>query len=116
MNTPRHAPLAVVVGLLLATLAPAPPAHAAAPRDPPAVAAPRAKTTTFDFRNIPVRSALQLIAEEGDFNLVVSDSVQGTITLRLVDVTWDQALDVVLQLKGLRKHVDGADSLTVTGG
>jgi type II secretory pathway component HofQ len=62
--------------------------------------------TSFDFRNLPVRSALQLIAEEGDFNLVVSDSVQGNITLRLTDVTWEQALDTVLRLEGLQQRVD----------
>jgi type IV pilus assembly protein PilQ len=71
------------------------------------VAAPRAATTSFHFSNIPVRSALQLLAEEGDFNLVVSDSVTGNITLHLEDVTWEQALEVVLRLKGLEMRVDG---------
>jgi type IV pilus assembly protein PilQ len=74
-------------------------------------------TTSFHFDDIPVRSALQLIAEDGGFNLVVSDSVQGNITLRLTDVTWEQALEVVLRMKGLGHRIDsGAATLTVTGG
>ena len=72
-----------------------------------AVAVQRAETTTFNFSNIPVRSALQLIAEQGHFNLVVSDSVQGTVSLHLVNVTWEQALDIVLRLKGLHQRIDG---------
>ena len=66
-----------------------------------------APTTDYHFTDIPVRSALQLIAEEGDFNLVVSDSVTGTVSLDLEDVTWEQALEVVLRLKGLDMRVDG---------
>jgi type IV pilus assembly protein PilQ len=72
-----------------------------------AVARQSAETTTFNFSNIPVRSALQLIAEQGNFNLIVSDSVQGTVNLHLVNVTWEQALDIVLRLKGLHQHIDG---------
>jgi type IV pilus assembly protein PilQ len=71
-------------------------------------AALRAATTRFHFNRMPVRSALQLIAEEGDFDLVVSDAVQGTITLRLDDVTWEQALAVVLRMRGLRQRVVGS--------
>ena len=84
-----------------------------------AVAAPapsRDATTTINFDDIPVRSALQLIAEQGDFNLIVSDAVQGNITLHLRDVTWAQALDVVLRMKGLGKRVDATGSVTVTRG
>ena len=73
----------------------------------PPVAADQAETTSFNFANIPVRSALQFIAEEGHFNLVVSDSVKGTVSLHLVNVTWEQALDIVLRLNGLRQSVDG---------
>lgn len=107
----------VVVALLLGIPATA----ISAPSTGPAVGAPaagaRAATMSFNFNNIPVRSALQLIAEEAQFNLVVSDSVQGTITLRLKDVTWEQALDIVLQMKGLGYRIDSAAStLTVTGG
>ena len=54
-----------------------------------------------------MRSALQFLANEGNFNLVVSDSATGTITVHLTDVTWEQALDVVPKLKGLEQHVDG---------
>jgi len=74
---------------------------------PRTVAAPVGGKTSFHFDNIPVRSALQLIAEEGRFNLIVSDSVQGNISLRLNDVTWEQALDIVLRIKHLQQHVDG---------
>ena len=93
------------------------PAHAATRSKARLVAAPRAATTSFHFSDIPVRSALQLIAEEAGFNLVMSDSVQGTITLRLDDVTWEQALDIVLRLKGLQQRVDGNTvSVTLAGG
>lgn len=56
---------------------------------------------SFNFQDVPVRTVLQLIAEESNLNLVVSDNVQGNVTLRLVNVPWDQALDIVLQSKGL---------------
>lgn len=75
-----------------------------------------ATTTTIRFTNMPVRSALQLIAEEGHFNLVVPDTVDGTVSLKLVNVTWEQALDVVLRLKGLRMRVQGnTRSVTASG-
>jgi len=102
---------AVVVAVILG--AAATPAHAEARSKERQVAAPRAATTSFHFSNIPVRSALQLIAEEADLNLVVSDSVQGTITLRLDDVTWGQALAIVLRLKGLEYRIEGK-TLSVT--
>jgi type IV pilus assembly protein PilQ len=116
MNTKSSNPIrgglrAVVVALLLAL----PAAAMSAPATPPAPRA--AATTSFHFDDIPVRSALQLIAEEGQFNLIVSDSVKGNITLRLQDVTWEQALEVVLRMKGLSSRVDGgAATLTVSGG
>jgi type IV pilus assembly protein PilQ len=62
---------------------------------------------TFNFQDIPVRSVLQLIAEVSELNVVVADSVQGNITLRLVNVPWDQALDIILQAKGLDKRKQG---------
>jgi type II secretory pathway component HofQ len=105
----RLAPLVVAMLLALPAAAIAAPAHA------PATAA-HARTTSFHFANIPVRSALQLIAEEGGFNLVVSDAVQGNITLRLTDVTWEQALEIVLRMKGLSHRIDGPSTMTVTGG
>lgn len=64
------------------------------------------KPVTFNFQDIPIRTVLQLIAAESNLSLVVSDSVQGSITLRLVNVPWDQALDIVLRAKGLAKRVD----------
>jgi len=62
---------------------------------------------TFNFQDIPVRSVLQLIADTSHLNIVASDSVTGSITLRLVNVPWDQALDVILRAKGLDKRRDG---------
>jgi type IV pilus assembly protein PilQ len=102
---------AIVIAVAVGTAAAATPTHAQVRAATPA----RNATTSLHFHKIPVRSALQLIAEEGHFNLVVPDSVQGTITLRLRDVTWEEALDVVLRLKGLQRHVDSATrSVTVT--
>ena len=62
---------------------------------------------TFNFQDIPVRSALQLIADVSKLNLVASDSVGGSVTLRLVNVPWDQALDVILRAKTLDKRRNG---------
>jgi type IV pilus assembly protein PilQ len=62
---------------------------------------------TFNFQDIPVRSVLQLIADVSELNVVVADSVTGNITLRLVNVPWDQALDIILQAKGLDKRRQG---------
>jgi len=62
---------------------------------------------SLNFQDIPVRSVLQLIADFTDLNLVASDTVAGNITLRLQNVPWDQALDLVLKTKGLDKRVEG---------
>ena len=59
---------------------------------------------SFDFQNISVRGALQIIAEETDINFVISDSVTGDLALRLKDVPWDQALETIMQIKGLAKR------------
>ncbi|MBE7366351.1 type IV pilus secretin PilQ [Ramlibacter pallidus] len=56
---------------------------------------------SLNFQNIEVRSLLQVIADFTNFNIVTSDSVTGAVTLRLKDVPWDQALDIILQAKGL---------------
>lgn len=56
---------------------------------------------SLNFQNIEVRSLLQVIADFTNFNIVTSDSVAGAVTLRLQDVPWDQALDIILQAKGL---------------
>jgi type IV pilus assembly protein PilQ len=61
----------------------------------------------LNFQNVEIRTVLQIIAEVADKNLVVSDNVQGTITLRLKNVPWDQALDIVLKTKGLDKREAG---------
>ncbi len=63
---------------------------------------------TLNFQDISVRAVLQIIAGYNEFNLVTSDSVTGNITLRLDGVPWDQALDVVLRIKGLDKRMDGS--------
>lgn len=62
---------------------------------------------TFNFQDIPVRQVLQLIAQESNLNIVAADSVGGNLTLRLDQVPWDQALDIVLRAKGLDKRQDG---------
>ncbi len=62
---------------------------------------------SLNFQDIEVRSVLQLIADFTDLNLVASDTVQGSITLRLQNVPWDQALDLVLKTKGLDKRKIG---------
>jgi type IV pilus assembly protein PilQ len=65
------------------------------------------RPVTFNFQDVPVRTVLQLIAEESGLNIVAADTVQGNVTLRLVNVPWDQALDIVLQAKGLDKRRSG---------
>ncbi len=67
----------------------------------------KGKPATFNFQNIPVRSALQLIAQVSNLNIVASDSVSGNVTLHLINVPWDQALDVILRAKGLDKRRSG---------
>jgi len=62
---------------------------------------------SLNFQNVDVRSVLQVIADFTDFNIITSDSVQGNLTLRLKDVPWDQALDIILQAKGLDMRKSG---------
>jgi type IV pilus assembly protein PilQ len=62
---------------------------------------------TLNFQNISTRAVLQLLADASGQNIVVSDSVNGNVTLRLQNVPWDQALDIVLTTKGLGKRQDG---------
>ena len=62
---------------------------------------------SFDFQNIPIRSALQQIAQETGLNFVISDTVTGEMSLRLKDVPWDQALDTIMQTKGLARREQG---------
>jgi len=76
-------------------------------RDPNAPPEYNGNRVTFNFQDIPTRSVLQLIADVSDLNIVVSDTVGGNVTLRLINVPWDQALDLVLRTKGLDKRRDG---------
>jgi type IV pilus assembly protein PilQ len=62
---------------------------------------------SLNFQNIEVRSLLQVFADFSTFNIVTSDSVTGSVTLRLQDVPWDQALDIILQAKGLGMRKTG---------
>jgi type IV pilus assembly protein PilQ len=62
---------------------------------------------SLNFQNIEVRSLLQVIADFTNFNVVTSDSVSGAVTLRLQEVPWDQALDIILQAKGLGMRRSG---------
>ena len=62
---------------------------------------------SLNFQNIEIRSLLQVIADFTNFNIVTSDSVTGNVTLRLQDVPWDQALDIILQSKGLGLRKNG---------
>ena len=62
---------------------------------------------SLNFQNIEVRSLLQVIADFTNFNIVTSDSVTGAVTLRLKDVPWDQALDIIMQAKGLGMRKTG---------
>jgi type IV pilus assembly protein PilQ len=62
---------------------------------------------SLNFQNIEVRALLQVIADFTNFNVVTSDTVNGSVTLRLKDVPWDQALDIILQAKGLGVRKSG---------
>jgi type IV pilus assembly protein PilQ len=62
---------------------------------------------SFNFQDIPVRSVIQLIADASQLNIVVADNVDGNVTLRLNEVPWDQALDIVLQSKQLDQRRRG---------
>lgn len=62
---------------------------------------------SLNFQDIPVRSVLQILADFTNLNIIASDSVQGNVTLRLNEVPWDQALDLVLKSKGLAKRQEG---------
>ena len=63
---------------------------------------------SLNFQNIEVRALLQVIADFTNFNIVTSDSVNGTLTLRLKDVPWDQALDIILEAKNLGMRKNGS--------
>ena len=63
---------------------------------------------SLNFQNVEVRSVLQVIADFTGFNIITSDTVSGNLTLRLKDVPWDQALDIILQSKGLAMRKNGS--------
>ena len=65
------------------------------------------KKISLDFQDIEVRRVLQLLADFTGINMVAADTVQGNITLRLKDVPWDQALDIILKTKNLDKRRNG---------
>ncbi|GHF87426.1 secretin [Thalassotalea marina] len=65
------------------------------------------RAISLNFQDISVRTVLQIIADLNGFNLVTSDTVTGNITLRLDGVPWDQALDIILKVKGLDKRMEG---------
>ena len=65
------------------------------------------RSISLNFQDIPVRTVLQIIADYNEFNLITSDTVTGNITLRLDGVPWDQALDIILKVKGLDKRMQG---------
>ncbi|MFA9215518.1 MAG: type IV pilus secretin PilQ [Sphingomonadaceae bacterium] len=68
----------------------------------------RGEKLSFNFQNVEVRAALQAIADISGLNIITSDSVAGNLTLRLKEVPWDQALDVILQAKGLDMRKNGS--------
>ena len=62
---------------------------------------------SLNFQNVEVRAVLQVIADFTGLNIITSDTVQGNLTLRLKDIPWDQALDIILQTKGLDMRKNG---------
>ncbi|WP_438282607.1 type IV pilus secretin PilQ [Pseudomonas alabamensis] len=71
------------------------------------LAAGRDEPLSLHFQDVDVRAALQVLADHADINLVASDAVQGHVTLRLQDVPWEQALDLILGSKGLGRRLQG---------
>ncbi|MBY6187824.1 type IV pilus secretin PilQ family protein [Marinobacter hydrocarbonoclasticus] len=62
---------------------------------------------SMNFQDVPVRTVLQIIADHNKFNLVTTESVSGNLTLHLDKVPWDQALDMILKIRGLDKRIEG---------
>lgn len=65
---------------------------------------PNSERISLNFQDIEIRAALQIIADFAGFNLITSDTVKGNITLRLQEIPWNQALDIILKMKGLDKR------------
>jgi len=77
------------------------------PVQPGLAASYKGEPVSLNFQDVEVRSVLQVLADYAGINLVASDQVQGSITLRLQDVPWDQALALVLRSKGLARREEG---------
>lgn len=113
----RYASLGVVVIAGLVGVGPATRAAACggcslAAADGPAKRPPR-RRITLDLQDAEVRNVIRLIAEVSQLNIVVGDDVEGKVTLKLRDVPWDQALDVVLKAKGLGMAWEGDNIVRV---
>jgi type IV pilus assembly protein PilQ len=67
----------------------------------------KGKPISLDFQDVPVRQVLQIIAQVNSFNLVTTDTVIGNVTISLSGVPWDQALDMILKIRGLDKRLEG---------
>ncbi|MFT4654143.1 MAG: type IV pilus assembly protein PilQ [Kangiellaceae bacterium] len=65
------------------------------------------KPISLDFQDVPVRQLLQIIAQVNGFNLVTTDTVSGNVTISLSGVPWDQALDMILKIRGLDQRLEG---------
>src|SRR5688572_20862767 len=68
---------------------------------------PKSNLLSFYFQNIELKALLQLIAKNSGLNFVISDSIKGNVTLNLKDVTWQQALDIVMKSHGLTSRRSG---------
>jgi type II secretory pathway component GspD/PulD (secretin) len=80
----------------------------------PALSLPNThRTVSLDFQEADIHSVLRLFAEVSGMNFVASDDVQGTVTVALTDVPWDQALAVILHSKGLGAQVYGERILSI---
>lgn len=80
----------------------------ALPPDAPAgVADSNKQLLSVEFQDADVRSALMFLAQRGNINIVIDEEVRGRVTLRLEDVTWQQAVDAILRLKGLQMQTIG---------
>ena len=109
MNTSRVRMLARWIGALFALLA-----LVSAAADPPPHA--EEEPLSLNFQDIDVRAALRIIANAADFNLVASEAVSGRVTLRLEEVAWEQALELVLQVCRARPAALGRCGVRGPGG
>ena len=110
--TTKHSPVPAAAAPVLASRTSASLPEAREPQGRAATPSPgpdySGERISLNFQNIEVRSLLQVIADFTNFNVVASDSVNGAVTLRLKEVPWDQALDIILQAKGLGVRKNGS--------